>query len=1263
MDDNFEIFDSSEEEVERKEVDKKPESPKETLPRVEGPSSILKKRNLEEEKPDISTTYGKSEALLKELKSRATKKKVKEVEADVVFKMIGYDEKIYKLTDMYVPTSDKIKNNMEKFIKSYNGLKEVEEFEERCALPPFDLNEAFYVFEKKMRGISDDADHNKTHNKKVEEPKADTNRESTSVLNEKIQIELDNRPQNTCYPLNYVESPEFFQKIHDDVVARNDKDQHIQTEFLHYTELWKKFDLVRKEHIEQEQTKKIKESSKKKSFAKETNDWNFDMMLRNTSFNNVQNTPNFMPFESKNSEEADMFPFNTNQMPFNYQMNQSRQSFNVPPKPKTSMKARFDAYFDDLEKQQPQRDKFNSLLVFERQHISDFKKLLNKRRNAENCKIRYCEGFNTDLRSTNIFKYSMINKKEDEFAEVARLNLDIYHHKADGVSLNKPDMSNYYNTNLHSDYFKESFKFLYKDAQKPDEVENKAATKINYADLIKLYKEVPYLDANDHYVRSLIENYNEKNLLGEDKPEITLIIDDKGKKDKDPIKEQISMQVKKIMRMKLGRENMLGDLTEEARAEILKNTDSEIRKLLMLDKTNDLNEHDELIKNKKRKIKQIHHSKVATNFLCHDFIIIPEKSLNLYRPDISGKVIFDLLFDKHHTWKFKIVKAKNEKHLKSKNSNGIFDKLNADNNYGGFINIGISRNRNNNANRIIQSHEVFNSPSKLSLKSDDYILLEYIEKEPLILSDFGMGSRMERWIYLTRLATNILEKKFGYSPIKDQDKSGNIFEDKKKLRDTFVNTVTSTFGDKGEENYMVENEKLPTIGQLTKKDFCGLTLLDNNLSRTPVFNQRVHKNDFLLVCSNVNGKKRYYLRRIKSVYTAGQIQPKQEIFSPYSRQYNNFLRKLQKFYIKSCFEKDNTINIEEIKRVFPTINDHNLRKQIKLMGGEEDPYDKKLFYQIRQCTYEQTDIADDGSLDVTPEEMCLYERMMQSHYKLYFMGIEELKSTDKLSVLRTKYFRNNIDDLYKTLVAKRIIEEILLSAWNVSYSFLSCQQGQGRMYLEGFGDPTNGHGGINFIKLPLKISRYESMLIKLSQKTKPYQIVSGTRSDLRSLSMKFVHSKLKKFGYSDEVLSNLERWDKIELLREIANRESETKSPKDIDEELVRFARNLRMTTEKQKEKYQTDINNLFMKMVFILSRKSSSNIMIKKEIQVEEGLNDLLKQQKEELEKYKALEVSDEEQLANIKPREIKKKSIVLKPMIKKYQQQSQQAEKKKAK
>lgn len=49
----------------------------------------------------------------------------------------------------------------------------------------------------------------------------------------------------------------------------------------------------------------------------------------------------------------------------------------------------------------------------------------------------------------------------------------------------------------------------------------------------------------------------------------------------------------------------------------------------------------------------------------------------------------------------------------------------------------------------IQTADLFNNPSRLSLKTDSYILVEYVEQNPLILSNFGMCSKLQRFIYIT----------------------------------------------------------------------------------------------------------------------------------------------------------------------------------------------------------------------------------------------------------------------------------------------------------------------------------------------------------------------------------------------------------------------------------------------------------------------------------------------------------------------------------
>lgn len=87
--------------------------------------------------------------------------------------------------------------------------------------------------------------------------------------------------------------------------------------------------------------------------------------------------------------------------------------------------------------------------------------------------------------------------------------------------------------------------------------------------------------------------------------------------------------------------------------------------------------------------------------------------------------------------------------------------------------------------------------------------MEYIEKDPLILSNFGMVSKIERWIYITRLASYVL-RKHGYNPGKGQDPV--IFNNLKDLKKIFYVTIKNLFGRKGAEIYMTEKMNLPTLG-------------------------------------------------------------------------------------------------------------------------------------------------------------------------------------------------------------------------------------------------------------------------------------------------------------------------------------------------------------------------------------------------------------------------------------------------------------------
>lgn len=59
------------------------------------------------------------------------------------------------------------------------------------------------------------------------------------------------------------------------------------------------------------------------------------------------------------------------------------------------------------------------------------------------------------------------------------------------------------------------------------------------------------------------------------------------------------------------------------------------------------------------------------------------------------------------------------------------------------------------------------------------------------------------------------------------------------------------------------------------------------------------------------------------------------------------------------------------------MNEHNIRKNIKLLGGEQDPVMPKVYNFNPEILKENkaNDYADELEAAVTPEELCLYERM------------------------------------------------------------------------------------------------------------------------------------------------------------------------------------------------------------------------------------------------------------------------------------------------
>lgn len=139
------------------------------------------------------------------------------------------------------------------------------------------------------------------------------------------------------------------------------------------------------------------------------------------------------------------------------------------------------------------------------------------------------------------------------------------------------------------------------------------------------------------------------------------------------------------------------------------------------------------------------------------------------------------------------------------------------------------------------------------------------------------------------------------------------------------------------------------------------------------------------------------------------------------------------------------------------------------------------------------------------------------------------------------------------------------------------------MLLDGPGDPSFGHGGYSFLKMPLKISADSLTGARKNREEfnpaiRNPKAVTGTSADLRKLRKKEIQEKLIQAGVSaEEVAKTPNRWKMVQLLRSLASRSDENK-------ETGKFARGERNTSKQQWEMYVLKANFLFRKQMDVLS-------------------------------------------------------------------------------
>ncbi|ORZ03870.1 hypothetical protein BCR43DRAFT_451500 [Syncephalastrum racemosum] len=315
--------------------------------------------------------------------------------------------------------------------------------------------------------------------------------------------------------------------------------------------------------------------------------------------------------------------------------------------------------------------------------------------------------------------------------------------------------------------------------------------------------------------------------------------------------------------------------------------------------------------------------------------------------------------------------------------------------------------------------DAMRSTKDLSLKDNaPFVLLEYSEEHPPIISNVGMGTLIINYYRKT-------EPKDEHVPSSD-------------IGEPFVLDIGDT-------------SPFMNFGNVEP----GMTIpvLYNNLIRAPLFRQDVHPTDFLLVKSTYKGATKYYIREIPAIFVVGQTYPVQEVPGPHSRKVTTTIKNRLQVAAYRIIKKNPLyrLKMSKLAAKFPEYSDIQIRQRLKeflefhrrskdggggywkTRGGGEPPSEEDLRKMV------------------TPEMVCLYESMLVGERHLQDLGYGDVNDDEETGEGDSK-----------------LEVEQQLAPWFATRNFINATQGKAMLKLYGAGDPTGRGEGFSFIRVSMK---------------------------------------------------------------------------------------------------------------------------------------------------------------------------------------------------
>lgn len=322
--------------------------------------------------------------------------------------------------------------------------------------------------------------------------------------------------------------------------------------------------------------------------------------------------------------------------------------------------------------------------------------------------------------------------------------------------------------------------------------------------------------------------------------------------------------------------------------------------------------------------------------------------------------------------------------------------------------------------------DIFAKAEDLNLGDNaNVMLLEYSEEAPIMMSNFGMGSRL----------INYYRKR----DTEDQERP------KREI---------------GETHVLLTQDKSPfaNFGHVDKGEV--VPAIQNVMYRAPVFQHKGKSTDFLVgLSSTYQTGHRLYLRNVENLHTVGQQFPLAEVPGQHSRKVTDAAKKRLRALSYRMYSK----SIDPSRPRAKALNNENLMPHLP---GHDMPQTRSKMREFMK--YERAPGKDSAGVWVPmagqvvpdnetlrswikPEDVCLLDSMQAGVQHLADLGITDGKDGDE---------EKDADEGANI--------ELLLAPWRVTKNFLGACQGKAMLKLHGEGDPTGRGDGFSFVKTSMK---------------------------------------------------------------------------------------------------------------------------------------------------------------------------------------------------